>query len=328
MTVLLRVRDLRATFVDADGATRAVDGVSFDLDEGETLGIVGESGAGKSVLALSVLRLVEPPGTIAPESVVAYRGTDLLRLREPELRRLRGSEISMVFQDPAGSLNPVLRIGSQIVETLRAHRPLTRRDARGRAIELLGLVGMPDPERQIDAYPHELSGGLQQRAMIAMALSCEPRVLVADEPTAALDVTVQAQILELLADVTRRMGTALLLISHNLGVVAHLADRVAVMYGGQIVEQGPAARLFADPQHPYTVALLAAAPLRNEKADRLPAIPGAVPSAVRWPTGCRFHPRCAHAWERCAAEVPPLLEAGAAHGARCWLVTAPERRRP
>jgi oligopeptide/dipeptide ABC transporter ATP-binding protein len=328
VTALLRVRDLRATFVDADGVTRAVDGVSFDLDAAETLGIVGESGAGKSVLALSLLRLVEPPGTIAPESVVDYRGTDLLRLSEPELRRVRGSEIAMVFQDPAESLNPVLRIGDQIVETLRAHRPLTARDARRRAIELLGLVGMPDAERRIDAWPHELSGGLQQRAMIAMALSCEPKILIADEPTTALDVTVQAQILELLAELKRRLRTALLLISHDLGVVARLADRVAVMYGGHIVEQAPAARLFADPQHPYTAALLAAAPPRDRKVDRLAAIPGTVPSATRWPSGCRFHPRCAHAWERCIEEPPPLLEAGSGHHARCWLITVPERRRP
>ena len=328
MTVLLRVRDLRATFVDADGSTLAVDGVSFDLHEGEALGIVGESGAGKSVLALSLLRLVEPQGTIAPESIVEYRGVDLLRMPEPALRRLRGAEVAMVFQDPAGSLNPVLRIGDQIVETLRAHRPLGRGDARRRAVDLLRLVGMPAIERQIDAYPHELSGGLQQRAMIAIALSCEPKLLIADEPTTALDVTVQAQILALLADVTRRSGRALLLISHDLGVVAHLADRVAVMYGGQIVEQAPSARLFADPQHPYTAALLAAAPPRNRKVDRLPAIPGAVPSAMHWPPGCRFHPRCTHAWDDCAQKPPPLLESASGHHARCWLVTAPERRRP
>lgn len=328
MTVLLRVRDLCATFVDADGTTRAVDGVSFDLDDGQTLGIVGESGAGKSVLALSLLRLIEPPGSIAPESVVELRGTDLLRLSESGLRRLRGSEIAMVFQDPAGSLNPVLRIGDQIVETIRAHRPLTRRDARRRAIELLGLVGMPEPDRQVDAYPHELSGGLQQRAMIAMALSCEPKILIADEPTTALDVTVQAQILELLAEVKRRMGMALLLISHDLGVVAHLADRVAVMYGGHVVEQATTADLFDRPRHPYTAALLAAAPPPTRKVDRLPAIRGAVPSATRWPSGCRFHPRCPHAWDRCTEELPTLLAAGPGHVARCWLVTAPERQHP
>ena len=328
MTALLRVRDLRATFVDADGHTLAVDGVSFDLHEGETIGIVGESGAGKSVLALSLLRLVEPQGTIHPGSVVEYRGTDLLGMPDTALRRLRGAEIAMVFQNPAGSLNPVLRIGHQIVETLRAHRALGRGDARRRALELLRLVGMPDAERQIDAYPHELSGGLQQRAMIAMALSCEPRVLIADEPTTALDVTVQAQILTLLAEVTRRTGTALLLISHDLGVVSHLADRVAVMYGGQIVEEAPAAQLFASPRHPYTAALLAAAPLRDRKVERLAAIPGTPPSATRWPLGCRFHPRCAHAWEDCTRQPPPLIESTPGHHARCWLVTAPERRRP
>jgi oligopeptide/dipeptide ABC transporter ATP-binding protein len=323
MTPLLRVRDLHATFVDDDGTTRAVDGVSFDLAEGEALGIVGESGAGKSVLALSLLRLIEPPGRIAPGSVVEYRGTDLLRLPEAELRRVRGAEIGMVFQDPGASLNPVLRVGEQIAETLRAHRSIRARDARRRSVELLDLVGVPDPERRAGAYPHELSGGLQQRAAIAMALSCDPKLLIADEPTTALDVTVQAQILELLLDLRERLGTALLLISHDLGVVARLAPRIAVMYGGQIVEQAAAADLFERPRHPYTAALLAAAPRWDRTAGRLAAIPGAVPPATRWPTGCRFRPRCAQAWDRCEQH-PPLLDAGAGHDVRCWLA-APER---
>jgi len=322
MIPLLRVRDLRATFVDDDGTTRAVDGVSFDLDEGEALGIVGESGAGKSVLALSLLRLIDPPGRIAPGSLVEYRGTDLLQLPEPALRRVRGAEIAMVFQHPGASLNPVLRIGDQIVETLRAHRAVTMPDARRQAVELLDLVGIPEPDRWVSAYPHELSGGLQQRAAIAMALSCEPKLLIADEPTTALDVTVQAQILELLLELRQRLGTALLLISHDLGVVARLAERVAVMYGGQIVEQATAAELFASPRHPYTAALLAAAPRWDRKSERLAAIPGAVAPATRWPAGCRFHPRCPHAWERCG-DSPPLLEVGTGHAARCWLVAEP-----
>jgi oligopeptide/dipeptide ABC transporter ATP-binding protein len=326
MSALLRVRDLRTSFRDRHGLVRAVDGVNFDLEDGEVLGVVGESGAGKSVMAHSLLRLIEEPGRIEPGSVVEYRGTNILELSPTELRRVRGAEIAMVFQDPGASLNPVLRVGTQITETLRAHRTISRRDAKARAVELLGMVGVPEPALRIDAYPHELSGGLQQRVMLAIALSCEPKILIADEPTTALDVTVQAQILDLLAEITRRLHTALILISHDLGVVARLADRIGVMYGGQIVEQASTRDIFDRPSHPYTQALLAAAPQLEGTADRLMAIPGTIPSAARWPQGCRFHPRCPVAWDRCRAEWPPLLEAAPEHDARCWLIEEPERR--
>jgi oligopeptide/dipeptide ABC transporter ATP-binding protein len=326
MTALLSVRDLRTTFRTRTGVIRAVDGVSFDLAEGETLGIVGESGSGKSVMAMSLLRLIDEPGRIEPGSAIAYRGRDLMALSPAELRRIRGAEIGMVFQDPGASLNPVLKVGAQIAETIRAHLPLGRGEARTRAVTLLGQVGVPDPELRVDAYPHELSGGLQQRVMLAIALSCDPRVLIADEPTTALDVTVQAQILDLLADVTRRRRMATILISHDLGVVARLADRIAVMYGGQLVEHAAARELFAAPTHPYTEALLAAAPRLGRSVGRLAAIPGSVPSAAQWPAGCRFHPRCRHAWERCHVEAPAMLHAATRHDARCWLVDEPARR--
>jgi len=326
MTALLSVRDLRTTFRNRTGVIRAVDGVSFDLAEGETLGIVGESGSGKSVMAMSLLRLIDEPGRIEPGSAIAYRGRDLMALSPAALRRIRGAEIGMVFQDPGASLNPVLKVGVQIAETIRAHLPLTRGEARTRAVTLLEQVGVPDPELRVDAYPHELSGGLQQRVMLAIALSCDPSVLIADEPTTALDVTVQAQILELLADVTRRRRMATILISHDLGVVARLADRIAVMYGGQLVEHAAAPELFAAPKHPYTEALLAAAPRVGRSVERLAAIPGSVPSAAQWPTGCRFHPRCRHAWERCRVEAPGMLHAGTRHDTRCWLVDEPTRR--
>ncbi len=326
MTALLQVRDLRTSFRDRQGLVRAVDGVSFVLGDGEVLGVVGESGAGKSVMAHSLLRLIEEPGRIEPGSAVEYRGTNILELSGTELRKVRGAEIAMVFQDPGASLNPVLRVGTQITETLRAHRSISRTDARARAVELLGTVGVPEPEQRIDAYPHELSGGLQQRVMLAVALSCEPKILIADEPTTALDVTVQAQILDLLAEIIGRLDMALILISHDLGVVARLADRIAVMYGGQIVEQAEARAIFTRPMHPYTQALLAAAPRLEGEIGRLSAIPGTIPSATHWPEGCRFHPRCRAVWERCRAEWPPLLEAAAEHHARCWLIEEPERR--
>jgi peptide/nickel transport system ATP-binding protein len=303
-----------------------VDGVSFDLAEGETLGIVGESGSGKSVMAMSLLRLIDEPGRIEPGSAIAYRGRDLMGLSPAELRRIRGAEIGMVFQDPGASLNPVLKVGVQIAETVRAHLPLSRREAASRAVTLLGQVGVPDPEVRVHAYPHELSGGLQQRVMLAIALSCDPSVLIADEPTTALDVTVQAQILDLLADVTHRRRMATILISHDLGVVARLADRIAVMYGGQLVEHAVARDLFATPRHPYTEALLAAAPRLGRSVKRLAAIPGSVPSAAQWPAGCRFHPRCQYAWERCRVELPDMLHAAARHDVRCWLADEPARR--
>jgi oligopeptide/dipeptide ABC transporter ATP-binding protein len=331
MTPLLSVRHLRTTFRTRHGLVHAVDDVSFDLEAGETLGLVGESGCGKTVTALSLLRLLEtPPAFIDPGSAVEYEGKNLLALSDEELRRIRGAQIAIIFQEPGTSLNPVLSVGLQIAETLRAHRPVSWRDARARAVELLAMVGVPDPADAVRAYPHQLSGGLQQRVMIAIALSCEPRILIADEPTTALDVTIQAQILRLLADLKRRLGMAMILITHDLGVVAGLANRVVVMYAGQVVEATDTATLFRAPAHPYTQALLAAVPRLDRPVVRLPAIPGAVPPATAWPSGCRFHPRCPHAWDRCRTSAPELLAvpgdrlsegpAGAVAGvARCWL---------
>ncbi len=324
MNPLLRVLDLRTTFPGTP-ATRAVDGVSFDLEAGETLALVGESGCGKTVTALSLLALVDEPGRIEPGSTVEYDGRNLLALGPRELRRIRGAEIAMVFQEPATSLNPVLTVETQITETLHAHRSVSRTAARMRAAELLELVGIPQAADRLGAYPHELSGGMQQRVMIAIALSCEPKILIADEPTTALDVTVQAQILELLADLQDRLGMAMLLISHDLGVVAGLADRVAVMYGGQIVERASATAIFERPTHPYTESLLQAVPRLDQPVRRLPAIPGSVPSAAAWPAGCRFHPRCPHAWDRCRTSHPPLATTPTGD-VRCWLSDEPQRR--
>jgi len=324
MKPLLEVRDLRTTFA-GNPATRAVDGVTFTLDVGETLAIVGESGCGKTVTALSMLGLIDEPGRIEPGSVVEFGGVNLLALEARELRRIRGAEIAMVFQEPATSLNPVLTVQTQITETLRAHRTISRAAARTRATDLLELVGIPHAAERLGAYPHELSGGMQQRVMIAIALSCEPKILIADEPTTALDVTVQAQILELLAELQGRLGMAMLLISHDLGVVAGLADRIAVMYGGQIIEQAPAAAIFERPIHPYTEALLKAVPRLDRPVTRLSAIAGSVPNAAAWPAGCRFHPRCPHTWDRCRTSHPALTST-AAGDVRCWLTDEPHRR--
>jgi oligopeptide/dipeptide ABC transporter ATP-binding protein len=330
---LLRVRDLRTYFVSEHGrgVARAVDGVSFELYPGETLGIVGESGCGKTVTALSLLRLVpEPPGHIRPGSIIEFEGRNLLALPPAELRAIRGNRIALVFQEPTTSLNPVLTVGDQIGEVAVVHQGASRAEARAKAVELLRLVGMPDAEQRVDAYPHELSGGMRQRVMIAMALVCRPAIVIADEPTTALDVTIQAQILELLDRLRRDLGTAVVLITHDLGIVAGHADRVLVMYGGQVVESAPTPLLFARPLHPYTAGLLASVPRVDDARERLDSIPGQVPAATAWPPGCRFHPRCPHAWEKCAAEEPPLLDGGgpdAGHSARCWLVMEPARRR-
>jgi peptide/nickel transport system ATP-binding protein/oligopeptide transport system ATP-binding protein len=327
---LLSVRDLRTYFVTerGGGIARAVDGVSFDLFPGETLGIVGESGCGKTVTSLSILRLIpEPPGYIRPESVIEFEGRNLLTLAPPDLRAIRGNRIAMIFQEPSSALNPVLRIGDQIGEAAVVHQGLTAREARGRAIEMLTLVGIPDPAERVDQYPHQLSGGMRQRVMIAMALVCHPQILIADEPTTALDVTIQAQILELLARLQRELGMAVMLITHDLGVVAGTADRVAVMYAGQVVESATTTELFAHPAHPYTEGLMASIPKLDAPRERLHTIPGQVPAATRWPAGCRFHPRCPHAWDRCRSEEPPLLPAGDGHAARCWLVDEPSRRK-
>jgi len=323
VTPLLEVRDLTITFPVRDGVALAADGVSLAIDGGETLAVVGESGCGKTVTALSLLRLLPESARVAPQSRIVFEGADILTLDPEALRRVRGARMAMVFQEPMTSLNPVLSIGTQLAETVEAHEPVRRRAALDRAAEMLAMVGLPDPRRVLRQYPHELSGGMRQRAMIAMALICGPRLLIADEPTTALDVTVQAQILELLASLRQRLGMSLLLITHNLGVAAGIADRVAVMYGGRIVETASCKDLFAAPAHPYTAGLLQAAPRLDGPARPTPAIPGAVPPATAWPAGCRFHPRCSRAWDRCGREEPPLLDAGPARASRCWLVTDP-----
>jgi oligopeptide/dipeptide ABC transporter ATP-binding protein len=327
---LLRVRDLKTYFVTDRGAgtARAVDGVSFDLQPGETLGIVGESGCGKTVTSLSILRLIpEPPGHIRPGSYIEFEGRNLLSLAPKELRAIRGNRIAMIFQEPMTSLNPVLTIGDQVAEAAIVHQRLSRRAARARAIEMLQQVGIPDPGSRVDDYPHQLSGGMRQRVMIAMALICHPQILIADEPTTALDVTIQAQILELLARLQQQLGMAVLLITHDLGVVAGTADRVVVMYAGQVVESAPTPELFARPRHPYTEGLMASIPRLDRPRERLHSIPGSVPAATAWPAGCRFHPRCPFAWEKCRTEEPPLLDTEiAGHTARCWLVAEPGRR--
>ena len=327
---VLRVHDLKTYFVTdrGSGTARAVDGVSFELYPGETLGIVGESGCGKTVMSLSILRLIpEPPGHILPGSYVEFEHRNLLTLPPRELRAVRGNRIAMVFQEPMTSLNPVLPIGHQVAEAALVHRQLSRSAARARAIELLRLVGIPDPDTRVDDYPHQLSGGMRQRVMIAMALMCHPQILIADEPTTALDVTIQAQILDLLSRLRRELNMAVLLITHDLGVVAGSADRVIVMYAGQVVETATTRQLFAAPRHPYTEGLLASIPRLDEERERLHSIPGSVPPATAWPAGCRFHPRCPYAWDKCRTEEPPLLDTGTAgHSARCWLVAEPARR--
>ncbi len=331
-TPLLHVRDLRTYFVSerGSGTARAVDGVSFDVFPGETLGIVGESGCGKSVTSLSILRLVpEPPGHILPGSLIEFEGRNLLTLAPRDLRAIRGNRIAMIFQEPLTSLNPVLTVGAQIAESAIVHQKLSRAQARARARDMLELVGIPDPATRAGQYPHELSGGMRQRVMIAMALVCHPQLLIADEPTTALDVTIQAQILELLERLQSELGMAVMLITHDLGIVAGQAERVIVMYAGQVVESAPTSELFARPAHPYTEGLLASVPRLDRPRERLQAIPGQVPAATAWPAGCRFHPRCPHAWERCRTAEPPLLEVapGPGHSARCWLVEEPSRRR-
>ncbi len=313
---IMEVRDLRTSFHTAVGEGRAVDGVSFHLDRGETLGLVGESGCGKSVTALSILRLVAPPGRIEGGKVV-LSGRDLLGLTEKDMRRVRGDEVAMVFQEPMSSLNPVLTCGRQIEEAVQLHQGGSRQDARSRAVEMMDLVGMPAPEQRVDEFPHQLSGGMRQRVMIAIALSCNPQVLIADEPTTALDVTIQAQILELLARLQEELHMAILLITHDLGVVAEVADRVAVMYAGQIVETATTKALFADPRHPYTRGLLRSIPHLDGEQRRLEVIPGRVPEATEFSPGCRFHPRCLLAEEACAAAPQSLEECLIGHQVRC-----------
>ena len=316
---VLEVEDLHTIFDTEDGVVRAVDGVSFVLRQGRTLGLVGESGSGKSVANLSILRLVpQPPGRIASGSV-RFDGMDLLRLPEAKMRTIRGKRISMIFQDPMTSLNPYLRVGRQLTEVLEQHERMGRSAARARAIDMLARVGIPEPAVRFDGYPHEMSGGMRQRVMIAMALLCKPEILIADEPTTALDVTVQAQILDLMRDLRREYGTAVVLITHDLGVVAGTADEVAVMYAGRIVEQAPTAELFAHPRHPYTLALLRSLPRLAGDRDRLVPIPGRPPRLVDPAPGCPFVPRCAHAQDVCRREYPAGREVGPAHEVHCWV---------
>jgi oligopeptide/dipeptide ABC transporter ATP-binding protein len=319
MTRVLEVQDLRISFpVEGGGRMFPVDGVSFWLDRGETLALVGESGSGKSLTSLALLRLVPPPGRIEPGSAIRLGDTEVLGLEGEALRRIRGKRIGMIFQDPMTSLNPVFTVGDQISEGVRAHLPVSRREARDRALHLLQEVGIPDPVSRLDAYPHQLSGGMRQRVMIAIALSAEPEILVADEPTTALDVTVQAQILEVLDRLRASRGMAVLLITHDLGIVAGRADRVAVMYAGQIVEEARTAALFARPSHPYTQGLFASMPRLYGPVERLRPIGGSVPRPSAWPSGCRFRPRCPQAFAK-SETMPPLLPLGPEHRMRCWL---------
>ena len=322
---LLRVEELRTWFHTRSGIARAVDGVSFDVFPGETVGVVGESGCGKSVTALSLLRLIDPPGRIEAGSRIEFEGRDLLTASDEEIRKVRGNRMAMVFQEPMTALNPVFTVGDQIAEVARVHDRASRKDAWERAVEMLSLVGIPAPRERAGQYPHEMSGGMRQRVLIAMALVMRPALLIADEPTTALDVTIQAQILELLADLQQRLGTAILLITHDLGVVAEAASRVLVMYGGQIVEQAPVRELFARPAHPYTEGLMRAMPRVGQGRERLETIPGSVPPPTAWPSGCRFRDRCPFAWERCEREAPALLGT-LPHLARCHLLDEPERR--
>jgi oligopeptide/dipeptide ABC transporter ATP-binding protein len=320
MGILLDVHSLSTEFATRGGVVRAVDAVSWDILEGETVALVGESGCGKSATALSIMRLVPAPGGRIVGGEVRFKGRDLLALPEEEMRRVRGREIAMVFQEPMTSLNPVLSVGRQLTEGLEIHLGMTPAAARRRAEELLAMVGIPDPARRLPQFPHQFSGGMRQRMMIAMALACQPSLVLADEPTTALDVTIQAQILELMKDLSRRLGVAMLVITHNLGVVARYADRVNVMYAGRIIERGTARELYANPRHPYTLGLLRSVPRLDEpRRARLRPIEGQPPDLTRLPAGCAFTPRCAFAVERCRRERPSLRPAGDdGHVTACW----------
>jgi oligopeptide/dipeptide ABC transporter ATP-binding protein len=322
MSHLLEVRNLQTQFPTRAGLVRAVDGVSFHLKKGELLGLVGESGCGKSITALSVMRLIAPPGKIVSGEIL-FDGADLLKLSDQRMREIRGDDIAMIFQDPMTSLNPVFTVGDQIGEALRLHRKLSKQEARKATIEAMSEVAIPDPARRVDDYPHQLSGGMRQRVMIAMALACDPKLLIADEPTTALDVTIQAQILELLDELRKTRELAVLLITHDLGVVAEVADRVAVMYTGRIVEESPVEELFARPKHPYTEGLLRSVPKLTlehvEKKERLETIEGIVPSPTALPAGCHFAPRCPHRMPRCTEGTIPLYKLEGGVSVRCVL---------
>ena len=322
MTKLLEVKNLTTQFFTTSGVVQAVDNVSFDIDEGETVAVVGESGCGKSVSALSILRLIPwPPGKIVGGSI-RFGGKDLLALSDQEVRKIRGREISMVFQEPMTSLNPVLSIGLQLTETMEHHLGISNSEAHQKAVELLGMVGISEPERRLSQYPHHLSGGMRQRVMIALALSCEPKLIIADEPTTALDVTIQAQILELMKNLTKQMGVALIVITHNLGVVARYADRVNVMYAGKLVEMGQAREIYHDPHHPYTLGLLASVPRMDQpRGTRLIPIDGQPPDLTLLDSGCAFRPRCRFAVDQCATEIPSLQTVDNEHASACWRVS-------
>ena len=319
MANVLEIKDLATYFYTHDGIVKAVDGVSYEVEEGETLGIVGESGCGKSVSALSVMGLIaDPPGRIERGQVL-FEGDDLLKLSDANMRKVRGNRISMVFQEPMTSLNPVLTIERQLTETLELHLRMTKNEARSRSVELLEMVGIPDPGNRVKGYPHQMSGGMRQRVMIAMAISCDPRLIIADEPTTALDVTIQAQILELMQSLCKELGTALIIITHNLGVVARYAQRVNVMYAGKIIEKGTAREIYADPRHPYTLGLLNSVPrLDEERGSKLVPIEGLPPDLIELPERCSFAPRCRYAIDRCLHESPPLEAVQGAHLSACW----------
>ena len=319
MATLLEVKNLQTHFFTMDGVVRAVDGVSYDLEEGETLGLVGESGCGKSVSALSLMRLIpDPPGKIVNGEVV-LDGEDILKIDMDDMRNIRGAKMSMVFQEPMTSLNPVLTIERQLTETLQLHKGMSKVESRREGIDLLSRVGIPDPEQRIKQYPHQFSGGMRQRVMIAMALSCSPRLIIADEPTTALDVTIQAQILELMKSLTTEFGVALIVITHNLGVVARYADRVNIMYAGRIIERGSAREIYSNPRHPYTVGLLRSVPrLDLPRRAKLDPIEGQPPDLVNLPAGCAFRARCRWAVDKCATDIPALEETSPNHWSACW----------
>ena len=321
MAALLEIKNLKTEFRTDEGVVKAVDGVSYDVAEGETLGLVGESGCGKSVSALSILRLIPtPPGRIVSGEII-FEGQDLLKMNDDEIRHIRGNRIGMVFQEPMTSLNPVLTIGRQITESIELHMKLNKEDSLKRAVELLDMVGIPESSRRLGDYPHQFSGGMRQRVMIAMALACNPKLVLADEPTTALDVTIQAQILEILARLSKELGTAVIIITHNLGVVARYADRVNVMYAGKIIETASAAEVYGNPRHPYTIGLLKSVPRLDEaKKDKLDPIEGSPPDLINPPKGCSFNPRCKYAIEKCFVDEPELVSVGEKHFASCWVL--------
>lgn len=318
MTNILEVKDLKTYFFTDKGTVKAVDGVSYTLKEGQTLGIVGESGCGKSVNAMSILNLIEKPGKIV-EGSIKFNGEELVGISQKKMREYRGNDISMIFQEPMTSLNPVFRVNQQISESLILHQHMTKEEARKKSIELLNLVGIPRAEKVVDDYPHQLSGGMRQRVMIAMALACDPKILIADEPTTALDVTIQAQILSLMNDLQKETNTSIMLITHDLGVVAQVADHVLVMYAGKIVESAPVKELYANPKHPYTQGLLESIPDLDDERKRLSSIEGVVPNPFELPEGCYFAPRCKYAMDRCRVEQPPQYIINGEHTTACFL---------